>query len=344
MGFPEHIDRIFEAFGIAADTKAALYDLYVTLGPDALEVFSDIAEGVELPADLRPEHCANVRTLVVERYLRRNHPLWLAGTPTPSLYRPRELEGRAAGVAIPLGAIGVRAPGPHSPGVSPGDESNESDRAGRPIGAGGTPALQELVGDDQPIPDGIVVQGRNAHFGGRHETVSFDLVAADLDDALAIGTAQGQQHTIPGSVGETSGTLDAPSHVALLWEIQPNVYKPAGERNRAIAKLYRRHRNWHIITLVAALDWLRAKSFRIFVVRGEALAATHEVNPAKPVSPAIVALHNRTVERVTAALGLDLHPATRDEEQILLNSSVMNVSLSKHVSAFGARDAIWRIG
>ena len=312
MAFPEHIDRIFEAFGIAADTKATLYDLYVSMGPDALEVFSDIAEGVESPASLRPEHCAGVRDLVVERYLRRNHPLWLAGTPTPSLYRPRELEGRAAGVAIPLGSI----------------QSNAA----------------EVVGDDQPIPEGVVVQGRNAHFGGRHETVSFDLVAADLDDAIAIGTAQGQQHTIPGSVGETSGTLDAASHIALLWEIQPNVYKPAGERNRAIAKVYRRHRNWHIVTLVAALDWLRAKSFRVFVVRGEALAATHEVNPAKPVSPAIVALHNRTVERVTGALGLDLQPVSRDDELVLLNSPVMNVSLNKHVSTFGAGDAIWRVG
>ena len=42
--------------------------------------------------------------------------------------------------------------------------------------------------------------------------------------------------------------------VALLWEVQPNVYKPAGERNRGIAKLYRRHRNWHVITLVSALQ------------------------------------------------------------------------------------------
>jgi hypothetical protein len=38
---------------------------------------------------------------------------------------------------------GVRPSRPHSPGVSPGDES-EDDRAGRPIDAGGTPALHEL--------------------------------------------------------------------------------------------------------------------------------------------------------------------------------------------------------
>lgn len=311
MPFPEHIERVFEAFGIAADTKATLYDLYVSMGPEVLEVFSDIAEGVESPATLRPEHCSDVRRRVVERYLTRNHPLWLAGTPTPSLYCPRDLEGRAAGVAMPLGAI--------------------------------QPRVAAMLGDGQPVPDGVVVQGRNAHFGGRHETISFDLVAADLADAIAVGTAEGQQHTIPGSVGETSGTLDAPALVALIWEIQPNVYKPAGDRNRAIAKIYRRHRNWHIITVVAALEWMRSKSFRVFIVRGEALAPTHEVNQAKPVPPAIVALHNRTVEGVARGLGLALEPVSRDDEQVLLNSTVMNVGLHKHVSTFGARDAIWKL-
>lgn len=312
MPFPPHIEHIFEVFGIAADTKAFLYDLYLSLGPEVLEVFSDIAEGVESPATLRPEHCAGVRREVVERYVRRCHPQWLAGQPTPSLYRPREAEGRAAGVAIPLGEIHPRA--------------------------------AEIVGGEQPLPDGIIVQGRNAHFGGRSDTISFDVVAADLDDALAIGTAEGQQHTLPGSVGETSGTLDAVRRVALLWEIQPNVYKPAGERNRSIAKLFRRHRNWHIVTLVAAIDWLRAADLRLFVVRGEALAATHEVNKAKPVTPTIVALHNRTVETVARELGLPLEPATRDDEQVLVNSDVMNVGLTKHVTAFGAAGAVWKLG
>ena len=298
MPFPEHIERIFDAFAIAADTKAVLYDLYVSMGPEVLEVFSDIAEGVASPSALRPEDCAGVRARVVERYLRRNHPLWLDGTPTPSLYRPRAAEGRAAGLAIPLGAV---APG-------------------------------------------LIVQGREAHFGGREGTISFDFVAADLDDAILLGLAAGQQHTIPGSAGETSGTADAANQVVLLWEIQPNVYKPSADRNRAIARIYRRHRNWHVVTLAAALEWLRAKSFRVYVVRGEALAPTHEVNRAKPVSPTIVALHNRTVENVARQLGLALHEATRDDEQVLLNAAVMNVGLKKHVMAFGAHDAVWRIG
>jgi hypothetical protein len=153
----------------------------------------------------------------------------------------------------------------------------------------------------------------------------------------------GQQHTLPGSAGATSGTTDARQQIALLWEIQPNVFKPLGERNREIAKLYRRHRNWHVITLLAAIEWLRAKSFRVFILRGEGLPATHEVNAAKPVTPAIIALHDRTVESVTNALDLPLSLATPDDEELLASSNVMNTGLAKHVAAFGAAAAIWRI-
>jgi hypothetical protein len=297
---------------VPADTKAALYDLYVSMGEGVLDVFGDIAESVGSPAALRPEHCVNIRHQVVERYLRRNHPKWLQGIPSPSLYHPRVLEGRASGVAIPLGTV--------------------------------HPSIEALLDDGQSIPDGMLVQGRNAHFGGRQETISFDLIAASLEDAIALGTAEGQQHTLPGSAGETSGTLDPANQVALLWEVQPNVYKPAGDRNRSIAKIYRRHRNWHVITLVSALQWLRSKSFRVFILKGEALAATHEVNPGKPVSATIVELHNRTVEKVVEGLDQELVSVSRDDELVLVNSSVMNTGLQKHVDAFGAAGAIWRVG
>ncbi len=312
MPFPEHIEKIFEAYGVPADTKAALYDLYVAMGEEVLNVFGDIAETVDSPASLRPEHCVDIRHRVVERYLTRNHPKWLQGLPTPSLYHPRVLEGRASGAAIPLGTI--------------------------------HPSVEALLDHGQAIPDGMLIQGRNAHFGGRQETVSFDLIAASLDDAIALGKAEGQQHTLPGSAGETSGTLDPASQVALLWEVQPNVYKPSGDRNRAIARLYRRHRNWHVVTLVSALQWLRAKSFRVFIIKGEALAAAHEVNSGKPVSTTIVELHNRTVVKVLGGLEMELASATGDDEQVLVNSTVMNTGLQKHVTAFGAAGAIWRVG
>jgi hypothetical protein len=304
--FPDHIERIFEAFRVPADTKAALYDLYISLGDEALEVFGDIAESID-PSILRPEHCGAIRSQLVERYLTRNHPLWLRGTPTPSFYRPRVLEGRASGVAIPLGEI------------------------------------SERIVSDQPLPDGIIVQGRNAHFGGRSETISFDIIPRDLDDAIALGRAAGRQHTLPGSAGATSGTTDAMQQIALLWEIQPNVYKPTADRNHEISKVYRRHRNWHVLTLATAIEWLRAKSFRVFIVRGEALPATHEVNVGT-LSPSIIALHNRTVSAVTQSLNLDLQPATRDDEQLLTNSTVMNTGLQQHVAEFGASGAVWRVG
>jgi hypothetical protein len=305
MPFPSHIERIFETFRVPADTKATLYDLYVSLGDDALEVFGEITESID-PSTLRPEHCAAIRTQLVERYLTRNHPLWLAGTPTPSLYRPRILEGRASGVAIPLGEI------------------------------------PRHIVSDQPLPDGIIVQGRNAHFGGRSETISFDIIARDLGDAIALGRAAGRQHTLPGSAGATSGTTDAMHQIALLWEIQPNVYKPTADRNRGISKLYRRHRNWHVLTLATAIEWLRAKSFRVFIIRGEALPATHEVN-AGTLSPSIIALHDRTVSTVTQSLNLELVPATRDDEQLLANSAVMNTGLQTHVAECGASGAVWRV-
>lgn len=306
MAFPEHIERVFESFGVPAATKAALFDLYVSMGDEVLEVFSEIVEHLD-PSQLGPEHCATIRERVVERYLTRNHPLWLAGQPTASFYHPRALQGRASGIAIPLGAL-----------------------------------KPKLIGDDQPVPDGILMQGRNAHYGGRQETISFDVVAADLQDAIAIGNAAGQQHTLPGSVGETSGSVDADAMIALIWEVQPNVFKPQGDRNRAIARVYRRHRNWHVITLVAAIDWLKSKNFRIYVVKGDALPATHEVNAAKPVTPTIIAHHNRTVQKVVEGLSMTLRDASRDDEMLLFSSDVMNVGLTKHVSTFGAGGAIWR--
>lgn len=316
MPFPEHIARILDAYGVQSATKAALYDLYVSMGTDVLEVFGDLAEAAESVSSLAPEDTLSIRERVVERYLTRNHPLWREGKPTGSLWCPREVEGRATGAAVPLG----------------------TDARARAAAL-----ARSIVGDAQPIPEGLLILGRNAHFGGRSETVSFDLVAESLDDAIAFGKAAGQQHTIPGSAGETSGTLDGARHVALVWEIQPNVYKPAGDRNRAIAKIYRRHRNWHVVTLAAALDWLRAQNCTLFMLRGEALATTHEVNPQKPVSPTIVEHHNRTVGQVIAAMGMRLvEPSDIDEIQIL-ESVVMNHALRQHVLREGVAGVVWRV-
>src|SRR6266540_4509849 len=191
MPFPDHIEQVFAAFGVAADTKAALYDLYVSMGSEVLEVFAEVSERVASPSTLRPEDTLVIREAIVERYLTRNHPRWIDNLPTPSFWSPRVSEGRASGMAVPLGIA--------------------TSIAGR------------VISGDQPIPSGILMMGRNAHFGGRDETISFDVIAADLEDAIAIGKAVGQQHTLPGSVGETSGTYDGRRNVALIWEVQPNV-------------------------------------------------------------------------------------------------------------------------
>jgi hypothetical protein len=292
--FPEHIDRVLNAYRVPAETKSALYDLYLSLGDEVLEVFADLAEGVTSATMLSPDDTLLIREQLVERYVRRNHPLWASGKPTASLWHPRVAEGRASGAAIPLSVS---------------------------------------------VPHGIPILGRNAHLGGRADTISFDVVAAELEDAVLIAKADGQQHTIPGSVGETSGTFDSARNVALIWEVQPNVYKPSGERNRAIAKVYRRHRDWHVVTLSMALAWLRAQNTETYIVRGNALGVTHEVNPNNPMSETIVALHDRTVE----ATGVALVDPTDQDELVLLDSEVMNHALRKHVLVNGARGSLWKL-
>ena len=311
MPFPSHIEQVLAAYGIRPDTKEALYDLYLSLGSDVLEVFADLTDDGTSPAELAPDDTLAIRARVDERYLRSHHPQWVEGKPTPSLWHPREAEGRASGLVVPLGEI--------------------------------TEMVRGVVPEGQPVPDGILLLGRNAHFGGRPETISFDVVARSLDEAIAIGTSEGRQHTVPGSIGETSGTFDSIRNVALLWEVQPNVYKPSGERNRAIAKVYKRHRSWHLVTLAAALEWLAVQSAAVFVLRGSALAATHEVNPAHPVSEAIVSMHDRTVAAVASALGLELRPTDDADELALVDAAVMNHALRQHVLKQGAGQAILKI-
>jgi hypothetical protein len=321
--FPDHIAAVLDIYGIAPDTKAALYDLYVSLGTPAIEAFADVAEAIESPRDLTPDHLLPLRKAVIERYLRRVHPQWLEGLPTSSLWHPRELEGRAAGLATPLGTIAATAPTELSRRLEE--------------------TVRRMLPEGQSLPAGMIMLGRNAHYGGRSDTISFDLVAQDLEDAIALANAEGQQHTMPGSAGETSGTIDSAQSIALIWEVQPNVYKPAGDRNRGIAKLHRRHRNWHVLTLTAALQWLHDRNFATFIVRGEALASAHEVNAAKPVPPEVVGHHDRTVEHVVTSLGWALAEPSADEQGFLLESNVMNTGLRKLVEEQGAGRAIWRV-
>src|SRR5688500_10972089 len=126
MPFPDHIERVLNAYRVSADTKSALYDLYLSLGDEVLEVFADLADGVTSATMLTPDDTLLIRERLVERYVRRNHPRWAEGKPTASLWHPREAEGRASGAAIPMVEF---------------------------------PELARNV-SDQPLPDGILILGR----------------------------------------------------------------------------------------------------------------------------------------------------------------------------------------
>lgn len=323
MPLPAHISEVLDRFGIRPETKAVLADLYLSLGSDVFEVLADIASNLAVVSSLMPEDLHSIQATVIERFLRKNHPLWSSGQPTESLWHPREVEGRASGLTAPLGDVS--------------DESSSDSLGGRLAAK-----LREIIGEDQPRPEGMLIFGRNAHFGGRSDSVSFDIVPFDLDDALAVGAAEGRQHTTPGSIGETSGSWNGMG-VGLIWEVQPNVLKPVENRNRAITKIYRKHRNWHIATLTAALLWYRERTENIFVLRGAGLAVAHQVNDAKPVAVEVVDHHDRTIDRVVSALGGALSDATAADAQLLLDAEIMNTSLTAFVEKYGAGDVIARV-
>ncbi len=323
MPFPEHIAALLERFNVRADTKAALYDLYVSYGADALEEFGNLTDELGHPSGISPEDLGFLRAAVLRRFLDRCHPQWMKNVPTESLWHPREMMGRAAGLSMPFGRIGE------------GERTDFSSAV--------EAAALAAIGENQPIPSGVVMVSQNGHYGGRIDTVSFEVVVADQEQALALATSEGQQHTLPGSVGQTSGTIDPASTIALLWEIQPNVFKPEGTRNRAVSQIYRKHRNWHVVSLLIGVQWLRARNYRIFILRGEALRDAHEVNAAKPVGDRVPELHNRTVERVVSMIGEALEPPSPEDVQLLLSTDLMNTALRAAVEQDGAASAIWRL-
>lgn len=322
MPFPPHIARVLDQYGISAATKAALLDAYVQMGAHALEAFSDLCESFPSPEAIEPSDLARLREFAVAHYLGGAHGKWLDGRPTPSFFAPRSAQGRANGLSTPIGVL-----------ADDGDD---------PFGSMVRRDTRAIVGDVQPVPRGILLMSRNGHYGGRDETISFDLVCERLADALEVARAAGRQHTAPGSIGETSGTHDGVARVALLWEIQPNAWKPQGERNRAIAKVWRRNRNWHVATAVAAVRWLQRAGSAIYLLRGRALQATHEVNPREPVTDALVEMHDRTVAAVVRGLGGLLRAPSEGEGRTLSDSRLMNTGLSKLVAAEGCAAAVWR--
>jgi hypothetical protein len=319
--FPPDVEALLTQFGILPDTKAALYDLYLSAGPAAIERFGELADEAGSISGLQPADVERVRHQIADRYLSNNHGSWLDGEATQSFWRPRMLEGRVSGLIRPLSRI------------------SRALAAVDPLAA----RIGRIIGDDQPYPEGLLLMGRHAHAGGRLDTISFDLVPLDEAEAVKLSRGSGRQHTLPGSIGATSGTYNDMIGAVLLWEIQPNVWKPSEGRNEELRAIWRKLRNWHVATLAAAIQWAWKDAIIIYAVAGKALAATHEVNRDEPLSPAIAEAHEKTIESVVSASGGVIRVATAAEIESLLEAEVMNHGLSEYVAGEAGGEAILRI-
>ncbi len=308
VSLPERFARVLVSWGVPPDVRARLAEQYMFLGQPALDAFAAICDAAgREPSELVPADLDDVRTQAGAAYVDANHAKWVAGEPSPGFWRDRRIEGGPTGLVTPLGDL-----------ASPSEDliRRIADAAAR------------AAGPDQPRPQGLLMLSRNSHHGNRPGEFSLDIVPSDIAQAHAVNRGVGQQHTLPGSIGEASGSALSDPAVAVLWEIQPNIYKPSGERNREANAAWRRHRNWHLTTATAAIAWLLHNGYRVHVLTSEALQLAHEVNPDKPVSPEIEAMHDRTVDAALAALGLARGPCDAADEAPL--ARILDATLSHH--------------
>ena len=289
MPFPPHIDHVLTAYGIRAETKAALYDLYLAMGGEVLEVFADLADGVTAATMLEPDDTLTIREQVVERYLRRNHPRWLEGMPTAESVasaRRRGTCGRGGGAAG--GVAGERA-------ARGRGRSAVARRHSRP---GAQRAFRWARGDDLVRRRGA--RSRTTRWPSarpRGSSTRFPARSAPRPERSTARTAW----RCCGKCSLTSisrpGSATAPS--------------PRSIAATATGTSLRWPRRWN-----GSSARTRPRSS----CRGAALAITHEVNPAKPVSEAIAAMHDRTVESVALALGMTLTEPAGTDDLLLLDS------------------------
>jgi hypothetical protein len=308
--------------GVPADTIAWADDLYRHLGAPVVDALSELVETRGLaPEALRPEHLDAIRPMLGERYLRSHHPAWATGGSSPAFWCDRSVEGSARGLVTSLGDV---------------------ETAATPLLARVREAASRAVGPRQPPPRGLLLLSQNAHRGNQDGTFAFDLVPADFEQALRLNGGAGRHHTLPGSIGETSGRALADPPLAIVWEVQPNVYKPSAGRNREAGKAYRRHRCWPLVTAVAALSWLLERGYRVFVLRGEMLRAAHEVNPHEPLSPEIERLHDATMSAAAAGLGLRLVDCAEGSVPEAL-ASLAKVNLGRAIQERGLSALVWEL-
>ena len=308
MSLPPRVAEVLAAWNVPTDVRARLAELHVFLGQPAIDAFIEVVEGSERPpSELVAEELDAVRAVAGRRYLEQHHASWLAGEPTPGFWRDRTIEGAPTGLVTVLGDLAEPADGFAS-------EVAE--------------AAERAAGPNQPRPAGLLLLSRNSHYGNRPGEFSIDLVPSDLEQAFSACRAVGQQHTLPGSIGAASGTALSDPAVAVAWEIQPNIFKPSGDRNREANAAWRKHRNWHLATAIGALAWLRHNGYAAHVLRSEALQLAHEVNADKPVSPEIRALHDRTVDAACGALGLQRLPLDEGSGTAEALGRILDLTLS----------------
>jgi hypothetical protein len=308
VSLPPPVVDILAAWNVPLDVRARLTDLHVFLGQRALDAFVEIAESSgRPPSELVPADLDSLREAAGERYLELSHPRWLDGEPTTGFWRDRTIEGAPTGIVTPLG-----------------DLEDPKDDLTRLV----ADAAARAAGPNQPRPQGLLLLSRNAHFGNRPGEFSIDLVPRDLEQAKAVNRGVGQQHTAPGSIGEASGTALSDPPIAVTWEIQPNIHKPSGDRNREANAAWRRHRNWHLIVAIGAFAWLRHNGYRCHVLRSQALQMAHEVNPAKPVTDQVRSNHDRTIDSALAALGLARTPLAEPSPEADALARILDMTLS----------------
>lgn len=317
MTLPAQLSETLVRFGVPAEAMAGLDDLYRHLGPGVVDALSEVVDlsGVAASA-LGPAQLERIRPTLGARFLRQHHASWRAGLSTPGFWRDRSYAGAASGLAIPLGDLAEPT---------------------TPTAARVAAAAREAAGPDQPPPRGLLLLSQGSHRNSQPDVFAFDLVPSELEEALAVNDTAGRHHTLPGSVGETSGRLLSEPEVAIVWETQPNLFKPQGERNRGAGRAYRRHRLWPLVTTAAAFHHLLESGRRVFVLKGAFLKAAHEADPGQPLVPETERLHDLTMSRAASALGVRLHelqPGEEPREPLRLAKVNLGVEIAER--GFGA--------
>ena len=325
MSLPPRFVRVLAEHGVAAETRLRIEDLYYSLGAGVMEAVAELAERRNVrPPDLRPEHLDELRSILGDWFLRRHHEEWLAGTGTRGFWQDRRQKGAIGGKIRPLGRL------------------DEGEAAGFALGV--DEAARSRLGEGQPSPRGLLLLAENSHSAARPGTFTFDLVPSELESALILNASLGRQHSTPGSIGETSGSLLPDEGPAVVWEVQPNVYKPGAHRNREARPIVGKHRSWPVVTTVAAFTWLREQGRRIFVLRPEALRPAHEVNPRdEPLGEKLLPLFERNVRSAAEALGLVLRPPAAQADCVLL-ARLVSPALERALHAQGAEALLWELG